>query len=209
MSILDKQKEKDEAWVKEKGMVGEKNRRAKAFKRLWVTQLMGSFIPCFCCSFTLSLHTLSLPTSWMEEGGVEKSKYPCLYHYSSVPLGLISICCTAACCRSISEDPVSGEGRMRRKQQDWKKTEVLRGRNEVCISVSVYKWVINWMTYRKTGTSVVSFNVIQKISLQEVVKTAQSSSKTLILFTRNNLEFRAFSGAKICMSAFIGVKMHI
>lgn len=39
--------------------MGAKERgRAKAFKRLLVTKLMGSFIPGFCRSFTRSLYTL-------------------------------------------------------------------------------------------------------------------------------------------------------
>lgn len=41
--------------------------RAKAFKRLLVTKLMGSFIPCFCRSFTRSRYTLSLRTSFCSE----------------------------------------------------------------------------------------------------------------------------------------------
>lgn len=41
---------------REEGALG--RGEAKAFKRLLVTKLMGSFIPCLCRSFTRSLYTL-------------------------------------------------------------------------------------------------------------------------------------------------------
>lgn len=50
--------------------------RAKAFKRLLVTKLMGSFIPCFC-SFTRSLYTLcrfALASVLNGEGRVQRQR---------------------------------------------------------------------------------------------------------------------------------------
>lgn len=72
---------------REKGGVQERG-RAKAFKRLLVTKLMGSFIPCFCRSFTRSFYTLCrfALASVLNGGGkrAKKSKHACFYHRSSV-----------------------------------------------------------------------------------------------------------------------------
>lgn len=63
-----KQRRGEQGGKKKRG--AQERERAKAFKRLLVTKLTGSFIPCFC-SFTRSLYTLSLCTSFCPEWGGE------------------------------------------------------------------------------------------------------------------------------------------
>lgn len=60
------------------GGQGARGRRAKAFKRLLETKLMGSFIPRFCCfihtlPFTHTVASHKLPFSMRRQRAEEKS----------------------------------------------------------------------------------------------------------------------------------------